>query len=188
MKLIRKLLVKFIGLKNYLRLVSKIYILIINLGFYKKKYSELHFIKSVIRKDDSVLDIGANLGYYSFFMAKQINEKGRLIAVEPIPLFVKVWTSNLKRFSRKNIVHHNCALGNENLPSVKMSIPIVNGVVRHGLTKVSAESSENEIAFEIPMKIGDELIAKDQLNKLDYIKCDVEGYEQFVIPSLKKQH
>lgn len=186
MKLIRKLLVKIIGLENYLRLVSKVYLMIINLGLYKKKYAELHFIKSIIREDDTVVDIGANLGYYSFFMAKKLNNNGRLIAVEPIPLFAKVWQSNLNKFLSSKITLHNCALGNENLSSVKMSIPIVNGVVRHGLTKVNSDFTENEISFEIPMKIGDEVISKDNIKTINYIKCDVEGYEQFVIPSLTK--
>ena len=68
-----------------------------------------------------------------------------------------------------------------------MSIPVVNGVVRHGLTRVSEDGtySQSKYVYDVPMKIGDELMRAQDLDRLDYVKCDVEGYEQYVIPSLE---
>jgi hypothetical protein len=67
-----------------------------------------------------------------------------------------------------------------------MSIPIVNGVVRHGLTKVEEDGDTDEaiLTYQVPMQIGDGLIKKENLSDLAFVKCDVEGYEQYVIPSL----
>lgn len=184
MQKVRKLLVKVIGLEKYLQLVSSIYLRMMKLGFFKQKYAELHFIKSVIKPTDTVLDIGANLGYYSYFMAVNVQEKGRLLAVEPIPLFASIWRKNLKKFDKKNITLLNCALGTEKQDAVSMSIPIVNGVVRHGLTKIDSGNSTSDLSFQVPMNQGDQLIAEADIAALNYIKCDVEGYEQYVIPSL----
>ncbi|HIP36966.1 MAG TPA: FkbM family methyltransferase [Crocinitomix sp.] len=189
MKIIRKLLVKIVGIKTYLTWVSKIYITLIKLGFSKKKYSELYFIQTLVKSGDTVLDIGANLGYYSYFFAKKIGKQGQLLAIEPIPLFAKIWKKNLKKYSNYNLKLFNCALGSESKNKVKMSIPIVDGVVRHGLTKVEGQGDENWeslIDYEVPMQVGDELIEKENLTALNYIKCDVEGYEHYVIPSLKQ--
>lgn len=189
MKLIRKILVKILGLKGYLRLVSRIYIISISMGLMRKKYPELFFLKKVVKPGSTILDIGANLAYYSFFMSRAAGNNGKVYAVEPIPLFAEVWEKNMRKSKNKNYHLSNCALGTEAKEKVKMSIPIVNGIVRHGLTKVVDESESGTataMSFEVPMKNGDVLINELSISKLDFIKCDVEGFEQYVIPSLKQ--
>jgi len=189
MKTIRKILVKVVGIKTYLSWVSKIYITLINFGFSKSKYAELYFTQKIVNEGDTVLDIGANLSYYSYFLAKKIGNSGVLLAVEPIPLFAEIWRKNMSKYKTENIKLFNCALGSEETEAVTMSIPIVNGVVRHGLTKVDGQKNEEVheklLEFKVPMHIGDELLLGENLSQLDYLKCDVEGYEQFVMPSLK---
>ena len=188
MKFVRKILTKILGLKAYLRLISYIYLRLISWGFMREKYAELYFISKLVKKGDTVLDIGANLGYYSFFLAKTVGSEGCLLAVEPIPLFAEIWQRNMSKW--KSVPHKlfNCALGEEAKEKVMMSIPVVNGVVRHGLTKVTDENEtgQTSLSFEVPMKVGDELLVSENLDRLDFIKCDVEGFEQFVIPSLEK--
>ena len=189
MKSIRKLLVKVVGIKTYLSWVSKIYLTLISLGFSKSKYAELYFTQQIVKEGDTVLDIGANLSYYSYFLAKKIGHEGNLLAVEPIPLFAEIWTKNMRKYDSANITLFNCALGDKEQNEVPMSIPIVDGVVRHGLTKIDGQGEKHWgslLEFNVPMEIGDELIERQKLKRLDYIKCDVEGYEQFVIPSLKQ--
>lgn len=158
----------------------------IRCGFQKEKYAEIYFLKTILSDNDAVIDIGANLGYYSYFMAKKVLPKGKVIAIEPIPLFVEVWRKNLKKYYSDNLIIENTALGDGENEKVKMSIPIVNGVVRHGLTKVNQESDTHQsfLNFDVNIVTGDSILAKNNLSKIDYIKCDVEGYEQFVIPSL----
>lgn len=189
MKTIRKFLVKIVGLKTYLSWVSKIYITLISMGFSKSKYAELYFTQQIVKEGDSVLDIGANLSYYSYFLAKKIGTNGQLFAVEPIPLFADIWKKNMRKYPKESYTLFNCALGNEEKKEVNMSIPIVDGVVRHGLTKVDGQGEENWgrlMEFKVPMHVGDSLLEKENISKLNYLKCDVEGYEQYVIPSLEK--
>jgi len=187
-KFIRKILVRLLGLKGYLQLVSRIYIRLIRFGFFKTKHSELHFIGQIVQPGAAVLDIGANLGYYSFFMAKYLEGNGSLIAVEPIPLFAEIWKKNLATFNQKNIWLFNCALGQEARSEVTMTIPVVDGVVRHGLTRIDEQANtiHSNLSFMVPMRNGDELIKAAGLDRLDFVKCDVEGYEQFVMPSLRE--
>lgn len=186
MKFVRKILVKLFGLKGYLKLVSSIYIKLVSAGFLKSKYPELFFLDKVINQGDTVVDIGANLAYYSTRMSKNIGAKGTLIAVEPIPLFADIWKKNMGKHITENVHLCQCALGSEPQANVKMSIPLVNGVVRHGLTKIVEEGDnrEEQLGFEVEMKVGDDLLNSFNLSKIDYIKCDVEGYEQYVIPSI----
>lgn len=189
MKIIRKILVKILGLKGYLRLVSRIYIRAIAMGLMRRKYPELFFLQKVIQSGDTVVDIGANLSYYSYFMSAAAGQNGKVYGVEPIPLFAEVWELNMRKARYTNYHLSNCALGSEAREKVKMSIPVVNGVVRHGLTKVVAEneaSNQAAMTYEVPMKNGDDLLQSLGIQRVNFVKCDVEGFEQYVIPSLEQ--
>jgi hypothetical protein len=66
-----------------------------------------------------------------------------------------------------------------------MGTPTINGVFRHGLTKVLSDDNKEAgkmHTYETDMRIPDELFAP--IEKIDFIKCDVEGYEIFVFPHL----
>ena len=188
MKFLRKILVKVLGLRGYLKFVSRTYIKMIRNGKRQDEYPELYFVKRIVQYGDTILDIGANLAYYSYFMAQNMGKDGKLLAVEPIPLFADVWKKNMSDHEGFDVNLYNCALGSEAQDKVKMSIPIVNGVVRHGLTKIDSldEGMERMVSFDVPMRVGDELIESAGITQLNYVKCDVEGYEQYVIPSLDK--
>lgn len=186
MKFIRKILVRILGIKRYLRLVSRVYIIAISMGWMRKKYPELFFLKRIIKPGNTVLDIGANLSYYSFFMTVCAGKQGKVFGVEPIPLFAEIWNKNMRRLKGYSYHLSVCALGTEPKEKVKMSIPVVDGVVRHGLTKVSddGDNGNTALSFEVPMKNGDTLVNELGIASIQFIKCDVEGFEQYVIPSL----
>ena len=183
MKAIRRILAKMLGLKNYLKLVSKSYILVTNRGGMGQKYPELFFLDKLIQPEWTCLDIGANLGYYSNRIGKKLTT-GKLIAVEPIPLFAEIWSSNTKHLScKKELLQY--ALGDEN-KRVSMSIPIRNGVVRHGLTKIDDENSsmgETAMCFEVELKKSESVFGA--LETLHFIKIDVEGYEYPILKSMQ---
>jgi FkbM family methyltransferase len=166
--------------------VSRIYIRLIRLGFYKKKYAELHHIRKIVQPGHTVMDIGANLGYYSFFMARCAGTAGKLIAVEPIPLFCEIWRKNLRKIPEHQRTLVNCALGTETKEKVRMTIPVVNGIVRHGLTRIQENPTAemSELSFDVEMRTGDGILQELKIQRLDFVKCDVEGFERYVIPSL----
>lgn len=156
-----------------------------DMGMMKSKYPELFFLDDLIQPDWTSIDIGSNLGYYSNRIAKKMNT-GKLYAVEPIPLFVDVWKTNIDHRS-PNITLFNLALGSEN-KEVTMSIPTKNGVIRHGLTKIDEQEQEDEgiekaYTYSVQMKRSEEVF--QSIDKIDFIKIDVEGYEQFVLSSME---
>lgn len=184
MKLARNILFKALGLKGYLRLVSRTYLLLVRNGFLKDKYPELFFLKQLIKEGDTCIDIGANLGYYSVFMSDFAGAKGKLFAVEPVPVFRSVWEKNIKLSGRNNYTMLPFALGSEN-KAVQMGMPVHNGVLHHGMTKVASDKKDDFLErFDTEMRIPDELFLN--LERIDFIKCDVEGYEHFVFSNMQK--
>jgi protein-L-isoaspartate O-methyltransferase len=55
--------------------------------FYKK-FSDRHvaaLLREIISPGMTVIDVGANIGFYTAFMANIVGEKGRVYAFEPSP-------------------------------------------------------------------------------------------------------
>lgn len=184
MKAIRKFIYSILGLHGYLRLVSKVYLCMINVGMLKSKYPELFFLKKIIRQGDTCLDIVANVGYYSHFLCKYVGIQGKVYAVEPISDFSTIMMKNIPKKYRKNFVLYPYALGGEE-KKIEMGLPIVDGIIHHGMTHIMNQQEQQAVAkiFEVEMKVPDKLFS--EISKLDFVKCDVEGYEYFVFSNMQ---
>ena len=184
MKAIRAILLGVLGLKRYLIIISKCYIFFVNKGFWRTRYPELFFLDSIIRKGQTCIDIGANLGYYTTRLSALVGEQGKVYAVEPIPLFGEIWKKNVCPHKNPQVVLLPYALG-EKEQKVTMGIPHKNGRLHHGMTKIASSAPDSYVHyFDVLMKNPDEIFA--HLEALDFIKCDVEGYESQVFLNMKK--
>lgn len=183
MKYIRALLLSVLGLRRYLQLVSSVYIACVNKGFWKQKYPELFYLDSIISEGNTCIDIGANLGYYSTRLARLVGPTGNVYAVEPIPLFGDIWIRNVKPEINPHVILLPFALGKEK-GVVQMGMPTKNGRLHHGMTKVASSAEEQYVhLFDVQMQNPDALFA--DIPALDFIKCDVEGYESVVFDNME---
>ena len=182
--LFRRILFKTLSLENYLKVLSKLYFMSFNLGLLKKnrQYAYPHFLDKIIEEGYVCLDIGANMGYFAELISKLIGPKGKLYAVEPIKPILSVLKLNTKNL--KNVTIYPYALGTENKTIKLGNNTLKNKGFMASRSNFIVESDSNtDLEFEAEMKIGSELFAG--LDQLDFIKCDIEGYEVIVIPELK---
>lgn len=180
---VKKILFKLLSQKAYLTTLHRGFYFLYNLGFLKNDYRfKYHYlVRDIIEPDFTVVDIGANLGYFSKNFAK-LTPKGKLLSIEPVKPFYDVLSRFLKKYPQAEVV--NYALGNEN-GSITMVLPESNGMIRTGLPHVAESEEEKKLhkTHEVPVVKGSELLGK--LNKIDYIKCDIEGYEIVVFNEIK---
>ncbi len=182
---IKQILYKILGVRNYLIVVSRLFFISYFMGLLKKnKTFECHyFIRKLIRKGDYVIDIGANLGYYSRLFAKLVGSSGKVFSVEPVSLFRKILNINTSGFKNTTIIPY--ALGTEDNKPVVMGIPKSNKYLRHGLTRVLDQNEIEPFEFTFTEKMFTPKTLFGNLERCDYIKCDVEGYEIYIIPQLE---
>ena len=182
---IKQTLYKLLGVNAYLVVVSRLFFISYWVGLLKKdKTFDCHyFIKSLIRKGDHVIDIGANLGYYSRLFAKLVGPQGKVYSVEPVGLFRKILKINTSGFKNTKIIPY--ALGEEDNKSIVMGIPKSNKYLRHGLTRVLNTNENEPFEFTFDEKMITPFTLFGNLERCDYIKCDVEGYEIHIIPQLE---
>jgi FkbM family methyltransferase len=187
-KQLKKLIFKTVGLKNYLRILQQGYFFAYKTGLLKgsKAYSYHYFVKNLIEEGDVVIDIGANLGYYSILFAQWVGTSGKVFSVEPIAIYNAIFNEKAKK--QANITLYPYALGLEEKTISMVSSP-EEGVLNTGLPHVYDPQKDGELKnqtfqFEAQMKIPSKLFR--DLDRIDYIKCDIEGFEYIVLSDMKE--
>ncbi len=181
---IKQVLYKILGVKNYLIVVSRLFFISYSTGILRKNrtFDCHYFIRKLIQKGDHIIDIGANLGYYSRLLSQLSGPKGRVYCVEPVSLFRKILAINTSGFQNTTIIPF--ALGTEDNKSIEMGIPRSNKYLRHGLTRVLNTDEKEVFEYTFTEKMFTPATLFGKLEQCDYIKCDVEGYEIYIIPQL----
>jgi FkbM family methyltransferase len=127
---------------------------------------------SYCRHRRTAIDIGANLGLWSWLMAKDFEQ---LHAFEPVPLYAQCWRANVEGVGAHL---HALALGN-----VAGTVDMVNLTEgSYGDTTVDVGQVGATVGEKIEMRTLDSY----GFNDVDLIKCDNEGYEFFVMQGARK--
>lgn len=146
-----------------------------------KKYERAfrHFT-TMLPSAGLVLDIGANLGVMSAYMAKK-NAAWKIIAVEPIPLHVKVMKRFFVQQHIKTIAIIEKAVSDKP-GKMQMQVPVANGMVQHGLASVTLHQLANTAEkYEVATLTIDALMEMYGTEQLAGIKIDVENHEWEVL-------
>ena len=186
--IVRRLLFKLLSFENYLRVLSRLYFLSFNMGLLKKNklYQYPYFLNKIISKGDVCIDIGANMGYFTVLLSKITGSIGKVYAVEPVKPILSILKKNTKNL--KNVKIYPFALGKENkLITLGNNSIKTKGFIASGshyiLDHKFNQTTDPEIEFNAEMKKGSELF--NHIDRLDFIKCDIEGYERVVIPEIE---
>ena len=184
-KLFHRILYRLLSLENYLRVVSRMFFLYraLGLGRRGRALEYVYHLPQLVKQGDKVIDIGANLGYYTCPLADLVGEGGRVYAVEPVPVIFSVLKRNVGK--RRNVELLNYALG-EQERTIEMANDSVAsaGYFGTGRNFVSeGELSKDAVRFTAQMQRGSELFGA--MEQIDFIKCDIEGYERVVLPELR---
>lgn len=135
-------------------------------------------LEALCDKDSQVLDIGANIGITGIAIA-QLASQGKVVAIEPVPATYKLLTNNIKNSNHSNISTHNFALGNK-YSEIKMQ---GNPDNLSGAFVADIHTIDDGYHFSETVKQYrlDEIFNTLGLNRIDFIKMDVEGYELDVL-------
>ncbi len=149
---------------------------LILLNLSETETQEQSMVLKLINDGDVVLDIGANIGWYSICVL--LKRKGvSVYSFEPIKSSFHYLKQNLQLNHLNSDYAYNFGFSNENR-SVKFYYD-----VRFAMASSMANLREDEdtIIEECEIKKLDDFIsATPSMKKIDFIKCDVEGAEFFV--------
>lgn len=138
---------------------------------------ETEFVKKIIKEGDVVLDIGANIGYYTLIFAKLVGDNGRVFAFEPEPENFAILKKNVEANGYKNVVLIQKGLSDET-GQVKLYLAEKN----KGDHRIF-DSGDGRRAVEIHVSRLDDYF-RDSYDKINFIKMDVQGTEYKVIKGM----
>lgn len=146
---------------------------ILNFGNYEE--SETNMAIRLIQKGFTILDIGANIGWFSLTLSK-IKPDINIFAFEPIPKTFGYLKKNILLNKTENVKALNFGLSDKNGELTFYYYPETSG--NASLKNVSRHRKPQKIVCKV--KKLDDFIKENNV-KIDFIKCDVEGAEFFVL-------
>lgn len=182
--LIHKILYRTLPLEGYLRVVSRMFFLWQRLGIgrYAPATEYVYHLPQLVGAGDTCIDIGANLGYYTRTLSHLAGPSGCVYAVEPMPPVLAVLRRNVSRCRNVEILPY--ALGEEE-KTIRMANDSARetGYLGTGRNFVNDDRRAADVECTAPMRRGSELFGG--LPRLDFIKCDIEGYELHVMREIR---
>ena len=183
-RLLHKILYRLLPLEGYLRTVSTLFFLFrrFGLGRYAPATEYVCYLPQLVDPGDVCLDLGANLGYYTRPLSQLAGTDGKVYAVEPVAPIRKVLSYNVRRCGNVEIIPF--ALGTQRKPvCMGNDSARTTGYLGTGQNFINDTGKVVQTNFTAEMRRGSELFAG--LPRLDFIKCDIEGYEWIVMREMQ---
>ena len=136
--------------------------------------SDLFFFRSIIRPEDTVFDLGANVGPYSISAASRTS--GKVIAIEPALQTFELLNRSASQFPNMTAIH--------------TAVSDKSGTVflSHGGSSKNFKLSGNNgtQGEEVPLVTVDDIAAEHGIESVDIIKMGIEGHELKALAGAKK--
>lgn len=146
------------------------------LGYYDK--IGIDCLKHHVKNGDVFIDIGANIGSYSLIASKEVGESGKVIAFEPINSIYSKLKKNIELNEAKNIEILPLAVYNEK----KQINLFCSNLENEGMSSIiENDQCSGKIETVEAIKL-DNFINENNIQKVDFIKIDIEGAE---LPALQ---
>ena len=130
------------------------------------------------------LDCGANIGVHTIEWAKNMTEWGEVFSFEPQEKIYYALSGNIAINNCFNVTAKNVALGSE-IGRIEIPTPNYNKPSSYGSLELKKKKNNEFIGQEIDYQNTKQIdmlsIDSLKLNRIDFIKIDVEGMEEEVL-------
>jgi FkbM family methyltransferase len=133
-------------------------------------------IEQLVKPGMTAIDVGANFGYHTFRMAKAAGPDGRVLAIEPT-----TWA--FRRLEQHRQIN---PIGNVELLQAGLSDADQGHVRAHFQSSYRLDGKDSQLEETITLRSLDSIVAERGLQKIGFMKIDVDGYEVKVLRGAAK--
>ena len=143
-------------------------------GSWEPKETEMFL--QLAKPGDTIVDVGANIGYYTVLGAQAVGPAGKIYAFEPDPVAFGFLTKNVKTNGYANVIAEEKALSNKS-EKIKLYLDEFNKG-DHRIYQVG-----NRPAIDVVAVTLDGYLPPDR-RKVDLIKIDTQGAEVVILQGM----
>lgn len=141
---------------------------------------ERRILEASLKTGDRFVDIGANIGAYTLWVAKIIGPLGKGMAVEPQPSVLARLRTNIALNPDFNVTVFACGAGPANA-TMTLSIGSTN---EGGASMATGQGGGNHVDVAIRPLL--DMVMEAGFDRIDALKIDIEGFEdQALMPFFK---
>jgi FkbM family methyltransferase len=160
---------------------------VIGRGLYvtsRHEQQEVNFLKHVLKPGIVFFDIGANMGFYSLIASKRVGANGQVHSFEPNPRMFKELKYNVNLNGLNNVKLNRLALSDK--PGIAQLSRYERGKEVYGSLSQNIYPGAKVIGYDdVAVDTIDKYNKKEEINRVDVIKVDVEGAEFLVFKGAK---
>lgn len=131
--------------------------------------------QAVLRPGQTVMDIGAHVGYYTLLAARTVGPAGSVYAFEPAPENAALLRRNVELNGYRNVVILNQAVSDRSGDSPLFLNQLDTG--SHSLQALRLPASGVPQAVTVPVTTLDVFLEAKGWPRIDVVKMDIEGGE-----------
>jgi FkbM family methyltransferase len=146
----------------------------------KSEVPEVCIMQNIVKEGDCVLDIGANIGYWTTVLSSQVGRGGRVFAFEPNPKTFDLLTKNININDCKNVIARNVGIAEANRSGKLYIDELHSGDDRVYCPTLGMEMNDRSV-MDISLRTLDSFKLEIDLQRLSFIKIDVQGFEPMVL-------
>lgn len=154
---------------------------------------ELRLMRKFLRPEQTIVDVGANVGYLTRFFARATGPHGKVCAFEPNPLVFSLLKRNVASFPQVEVY-------NFGLSTHEGELPLFLAGSDHSVASFSRSYPQGHVFYQessqlnsvtVKVMAGDEFMRTigpsrpGVIGKIDILKMDVEGWELNVLAGLE---
>ncbi len=145
-------------------------------AFWNKMISdEKEKISNYIKRGDTVIDVGGNIGFFALILNELVGNEGKIFSFEPSKRLKDRLEKTIKINNIQNVTIVNLALGESEGNTTLHYNP-----KQTGLSSIIMDFNDGSLTEEIQITSLDKF-AENISDRVSFIKIDTEGYEPQVL-------
>lgn len=169
------------GLRLYLDRFDSRFIPIEIINFKQFDPVERPLIEAIATNSHTIFDIGGNIGWYSLNFSKWA-PNAKIHAFEPIPRTFDFFMRHLALNKVENVIPNNCAVGDAEGERDFYWTELETGSA--SMRNIQDRDKINMVKCRVVTL--DDYCSKNEIKRIDFIKCDIEGGELFAFMGAKE--
>jgi FkbM family methyltransferase len=137
---------------------------------------ELEILVGRLKEGFTLVDIGANVGWYSLFVARKAGPSSRILAVEPQPDIFDRLTYNIRQNPFGTVKAVACAVADK-----AGELTLFVDPKNKGESSVKIVSASQTDAIRVPAVTLLDLLKGEGFTRVDAVKLDVGGAEDLIL-------